>query len=65
MKTEIDKLDINKLVNVPISLNNFKIKVDDLHVDKLKTITIDLKKLIHAVGNKIAKNTKLNTLKTK
>ena len=43
MKAEIDKLDINKLVNVPTSLNNFKIKVDDLDVDKLKTITIDLR----------------------
>ena len=29
-KTELDKLEINKLVNVPTSLNNFKRKVDDL-----------------------------------
>ena len=30
LKTEIDKLDIAKLVNVPTSLNNLKTKVDDL-----------------------------------
>ena len=29
-KAEVDKLDINKLVNVPISFNNLKPKVDDL-----------------------------------
>ena len=34
LKTEIDKLDINKLFNVPTSLSNLK-KIDDLDVDKL------------------------------
>ena len=29
LRTEVDKLDINKLVNVLTSLNNLKIKVDD------------------------------------
>ena len=29
LKAEADKLDINKLVNVPTSLNNFFKKVDD------------------------------------
>ena len=29
LKAEVDKLDINKLVNVPTSLNNLKTKVDD------------------------------------
>ena len=43
MKTEIGKLDINKLVNVPTSFNNLKTKVDDLDVAELKTIPIDLK----------------------
>ena len=38
LKAEVDKLDINKLVNVPTSLNNLKTKVDDLDVGKLKTI---------------------------
>ena len=29
LKAEVDKLDINKFVNVPTSLNNLKTKVDD------------------------------------
>ena len=45
MKAEVDKLGINKLVNVPTSLNNLKTKVDDLDVGKLKTVPVDLKKL--------------------
>ena len=43
MKAEVGKLDINKLVNVPTSLNNLKIKIDDLDVGKLKTVPVDLK----------------------
>ena len=31
---EVDKLDINKLLNFPTSLNNFKAKVSDLDVGK-------------------------------
>ena len=65
MKAEVDKLDINKLVNVPISLNNLKIKVDDMDVGKLKTIPVHLKKLNDVVDNEVVKNTKFNTLKTK
>ena len=37
LKAEVDKLDINKLMNVPTSLNNLKTKVDDLGVGILKT----------------------------
>ena len=29
LKTEVDKLDINKLVNIPSNLNSLKTKVDD------------------------------------
>ena len=65
MKAEVDKLDINKLVNVPTSLNNLKTNVDDLDVGKWKTVPIDLKKLSDAVANEVVKNTKFNTLKTK
>ena len=53
LKAEVDKLDINKLVNVPTSLNNLKIKVDDLDVGKLKTAPVELKKLSDVVGNEI------------
>ena len=44
LKAEVDKLDINKLTNVPTSLNNLKTKVDDLDVGKLKTVSVDVKK---------------------
>ena len=44
LKFEVDKLDINKLTNVPTSLNNLKTKVDDLDLGKLKTVPVDWKK---------------------
>ena len=43
LKAEVDKLDINKSVNVPTSLNNLKTKVHDLDFGKLKTVPVDLK----------------------
>ena len=60
MKAEIGKLDINKFVKVPIGLNNLNSNVDDLHIYKLKTVLVVLKK---AVYKKL--NTKLNNLKNK
>ena len=65
MKAEVNKLDINKLVNIQTSLNNLKTNVDDLDVGKLKTVPVDLKKLSDVVANEAVKNTKFNTLKTK
>ena len=43
LKGEVDKLNINKLVNVPTSLNNLKTKVEDLDVGKLKKCSYRLK----------------------
>ena len=37
LKAEVDKCDINEVVNVSTGLNNLKTKVDDLKVDKMKT----------------------------
>ena len=65
MKAEGDKIYINKLINVPTSLNNLKTKVNNSDVDKLKTVPIDLKKLSDAVDNDFVKNTKFNTVQTK
>ena len=65
LKAEVEKLDINKLINVTTSLNNLKTKVDDLDVDKLKTVPVDVKKVSDVADNKVVKNTKFNTLKTK
>ena len=55
LKAEVEKLDINKLVNVPTKLNNLKIKVDDLDVAKLKTVPVDFKKLSDVVDKKLLK----------
>ena len=64
LEAEFDKLDNNKMVNVPTSFNNSKIKVNDLDVVKLKIVPVDLKKVSDVVDNDVAKNTKFNTLKT-
>ena len=63
LKAEVEKVDINKLVNVPTSSNNLKVKVDDLDVDELKKV--DLKKFSDVVKNEVKKPRKLKTLKTK
>ena len=63
MLKDIDKLDIAELVNIPTSLNNLEIKVDDLDAGKLKTAPISSKKLSHVVKNELVKNTKFNTLR--
>ena len=65
LKYEADRLDINKLVNVPTSLNNLKTKVNELDVGKLKTVPVNLKKLSNVVDNEVVKNTKINTIKAK
>ena len=65
LKAKVDKLGINKLVNVPTNLNNLKTKVDNLDVRKLRTAPVDLKKLSDVVDNAVVKNTKFNMLKTK
>ena len=53
MKAGVAKLDINQLVNAQTNLNNLKSKVDDLDVDKRKTVS--LKKLSDAVDNELLK----------
>ena len=53
------------MVNVPTSLNNLGTKVDDLDIGKLKTVSVDLKKLGDVVDKEVVKNTKFNALKTK
>ena len=53
------------MVNAPTSLNNLGTKVDDLDIGKLKTVSVDLKKLGDVVDKEVVKNTKFNALKTK
>ena len=56
LKSEVDKLDVNKLVNVPIGLNYLKTKVDDSDVGKLKTVPVIVKKLSDVESKKFVKN---------
>ena len=65
MKAKFDKLDFNKLANVPNALNNLKTKVEDLNVDKLKTVHIVFQRLSDVVSKEVVKNTKFNKLNTK
>ena len=64
MKAEIDKPDINKLVNVLTDLNNLKTKID-IDVYKLKTVPVDLKKISSKVTKEVVKKTVYNKHKTK
>ena len=64
-KGVVDQLDINKLVNVLTGLDNLKIEVEDLDVDKLKTFPVDLKELGDVVSKEVVKNSKFNKLNSK
>ena len=44
-KSEVDKLDVDKLKIVPDELSNLKSEVDKLDIGKLKTTPVDLSKL--------------------
>ena len=56
IKSDVDKLDIEKFKNVLTNLNNLKNKVDKLDVDKLVPVLIDLSAL-----NDVVKNDVVNT----
>ena len=56
LKTEVDKLDIDKLKSLPNNFSNLKSKVD-----KLVPVHVDLSKLSNAVKNEVVKNTEYDT----
>ena len=60
LETEVDKLDIDKLKNVPTNLSNLKSKVDKLDIDKLAPVPVDLSKLSNVVKNDVVKKTEYN-----
>ena len=64
-KGVVDKLELNKLVNVLTGLDNLRIEVEDLDVDKLKTFPVDLKELGVVVSKEVVKNSKFNKLNSK
>ena len=55
LKCNVDKLDIDKLKNVPSELRNLKSKVHKLDVDKLVPVPVDLSKLSDVVKNGVVK----------
>ena len=57
LKTEVDKLHIDKLKSLPTNLNNLKSKVDELDIDKLAPVPVDLIKLSNIVKNEVVKKT--------
>ena len=60
LKTEVDKLDINKLKILPNNLSNLKGKVDKLDIDKLVPVPLNLSELSNVVKNEIVKKTEYN-----
>ena len=58
IKSNVDKLGIDKLKNVPTNLNNLKNKVDTLNVedvDELIPVPVDLSKLSDVAKNDVVK----------
>ena len=49
LKTEVDKLDIDKLKSLPNNLSNLKSKIDKLDIDKLAPVPVDLSKQSNVV----------------
>ena len=55
LKSDVDKLDIDKLKNVPNGLGSLKSKVDKLNVGKLETNPVYVSKLSDIVKKKLLK----------
>ena len=68
LKSDADKLDIDKLKNIPTNLSNLKSKAYKLNVDKLAIVPVDLSKLIDVVKNDVKKdiyNAKIKNIEDK
>ena len=53
LKSDVDKLDINKSKNVPSGLNSLKTKEDKLNIGKLEITLVDLSKLSIVIKNDV------------
>ena len=62
LKSDMDKLDIDKLENLPSNLNSLKCIVGKLHVDKLVPFSVDLYELSDIGKNDVVKKTEYNEL---
>ena len=69
LKSDVDKLDVDKLTNALINLNNLKSKLDKLGVDKLVPVPIGCSKLSDVVKNGVVKkvlyNAKIKNIENK
>ena len=65
LKSNVDKLDIEKLRNLPSNLRNLKSKVDKLDVDKLVPAPTDLSNLSDGVKKRSVTTLRLKILKIK
>ena len=61
LKTEVDRLDIDKLKSLPSNFSKLKTKVDKLDIVKLVPVPIDLSKLSDIVKNQVVKKTEYYT----
>ena len=64
LKSNVDKLDIDKLKNFPTNLSSLKSKVDKLDVDTLLPVPVDLSKLSDVIKNDVFKKD-IHNAKTK
>ena len=62
LKSNVDKLVIDKLKNVPSNLINLKSKVDKSDVDKLVPVFVDLSKLSDGVKKDVVKKDVYNAM---
>ena len=62
VRSDISKLDIDKLKDAPSGLSNLKSKVGKLYTGKLEITPANLSKLSDAVKNEVVKKTEYNEL---
>ena len=55
LKSDVDKLYIDKLKNIPSALSSFKSKVDKLDIEKLEITPVDSSKLSNEVKHDVVK----------
>ena len=62
LKSDVDKLHIDKLKNTLSGLNTLKSKADKLDIGKLETSLVDLSKLSTVVKSDVIRETKYDKL---
>ena len=69
LKSNVDKLDLDKIKTIPDDLNNLKSEKDKLDIVKLAPVPVDLSKLINVVKIDIVKkdayNAKIKSIENK